>query len=217
MIGQPGCPPIVGVSLKLAEAHLNCETTLNAAFQIIKNKASIDTVIISMMGAAYVNGKRTYHGGLFELQSLYNNGQPDRVDLFIHGMEEALTFLEANNKNVIFFLSTPRLNFDPISCVHTRPGLNFLHEKLKFPCSISEQEFMLDNQAYRAVVLNLLKKFPKVKIFDASSHFCDGISCKAIINNELLFRDSDHLSLLGSLYLGNAFKEFLISEDVKLK
>jgi peptidoglycan/LPS O-acetylase OafA/YrhL len=205
-IGQGGCLPFLGLSVKLVEGELHCQINLKSALDLISTKSSVKTVIVSMMGAAYINSKREINGGLLEVHSVDIENNSDSISLFKEGMRKTIQFLQNNNKSVIFVVSTPRLNFDPSSCVKVRPFL-FFERPLKNPCAMPKEIYMLDNKAYRDVVFDVLKSFPEVKIFDTMPYFCDQKFCNAIINDEVMFRDTVHLSHLGSKYLGRILRD----------
>jgi peptidoglycan/LPS O-acetylase OafA/YrhL len=200
MIGQGGCLPFVGLTVRLREGELNCQDSMNAALALIKSTKSVKTVIISMMGAAYVNNRRTINGGMMEIHPVGSDDSGNRLSLFEAGMRNTLKLLIGANKDIIFVISTPRLTFDPATCIKYRP-LSLSESSIKSPCTMSKDEYRKDSDAYRDIVSNVLKDFPVVKGFDTSTTLCDNNYCYAMINGELLYRDESHLSSQGSLYL----------------
>ena len=111
------------------------------------------------------------------------------------------------NKNIIFVLDNPELDFDPQSCLESRP-LSF-NIRVKQPCAIAQKGFDAKQSKYRDLVFRILKDFLEIKIYDTSKKLCDGIWCWAINNGKLLYSDRDHLSVEGSRYIADDLMELI--------
>jgi peptidoglycan/LPS O-acetylase OafA/YrhL len=209
-IGQGACIPFIGLSVKLAEGESNCQNIMETALALVDSKSSVKTVIISMMGAGYINAKRDINGGGLEIHSVNIHDRSDRISLFKNGMIKTIQRLQKSGKQVVFVISTPRLNFDPSRC-GVRPLL-INDRNTNLPCSMPYDTYMSDNKLYRDVVFEVLKNFPDVKVFDSSLYLCKEGNCNAIINDEVMYRDSVHLSYLGSMYLGRIFREKIFEQ-----
>lgn len=213
MIGKGACPPFIGLSVRIAEGEQNCQSKLDATLKIIREHPSIRTVVISMMGAAYVNNKRGFKGGLAYLHETGKEITDDSARIFSEGMRRTLKVLLQQNKEIIFVISTPRLNFHPALCIKTRP-LSIENKKLKEPCAMSKDLYLRDNKKYLDVVSNVLVDFPAVKVLDTTKALCDDEFCYAMLDGVLLYRDDVHLSLEGSKFIGNFFKATYSSNEL---
>jgi hypothetical protein len=60
---------------------------------------------------------------------------------------------------------------------------------------------------YDVVIAALLKEFPTVELFRTKPLLCDDKLCWAMKDGSLLYRDKDHLSYEGDLYIGKNFAE----------
>jgi peptidoglycan/LPS O-acetylase OafA/YrhL len=209
MLGQGGCPPFQGLSTRLSEGELNCQRTLEPALQIIKTNPSIKTVILSMMGAAYINKTRSLHGGEIDLHSTDGEISDNKTELFTDGMRKTLKFLTENGKQVIFVVSTPRLDFDPAACFDSRP-FRLTEKTIRTPCAISMDTYKQDSKEFRSAVFGVLKDFPQVQVFDTSTKLCDENLCYAMKDGKILYRDDVHLSVQGSEYLGAMLARHLL-------
>ena len=65
-------------------------------------------------------------------------------------------------------------------------------------CRMNRQDFDRDAKLYRDLVLNVLKDYPNVKVFDTAKELCDENYCYAKKDEKMLYRDAVHLSLYGS-------------------
>ena len=195
-IGRGACPPLLGVSTRLTEGEMNCQVTVKPALDLAVSTNTVSTVILSMMGSGYINGKRNFDGGLFDLYSLDDTSSNNKGVIFESGMRKTLQFLTSANKKVIFVVSTPRFNFNPAKCIN-RP-FRLIRSKTNELCRMSRQDFERDAKSYRDLVFNVLKDYPSVKVFDTAKDLCDENYCYAKKDEKILYRDNVHLSLFGS-------------------
>jgi peptidoglycan/LPS O-acetylase OafA/YrhL len=108
----------------------------------------------------------------------------------------------AAGKRVVIVRDVPRLDFHPRQCIRrvAIPG-----STTKVPCAIPRALFEQLTARHDALLGSVARQFPDVEIFDAPSYLCDDELCWAMLEGKLLFRDRDHLSTDGSLYLGEKY------------
>ncbi|MGE3260900.1 MAG: acyltransferase family protein [Bacteriovoracia bacterium] len=214
MIGQGGCLPFVGLTVKMNQIELECDRELNPALELIKSNRSVKTVIISMQGQTYVNGQITCNGdtGFLEVHEVGKNEPRDRLTLFEEGMRRTLKLLLDERKKVVFILSIPRLSYSLSECMGIRPLL-FSAKPSMSQCAMPKEEYLSDSNAYIGIVTKVLKDFPTVKVFDPSAVLCDEKNCYAEKDGQVLYRDDRHLSSFGSLYMGRAIKQTRLVSD----
>ena len=103
--------------------------------------------------------------------------------------------LQEQGKRVILFDDVPAFLFSPKRgkysgmiggsvCAQSR----IVHDVKKF--------------LYDRTFINLKNKFPDTVRIDPSIYFCDTELCAMNINGQLLYRDTHHLNIYGSQYLG---------------
>lgn len=111
-----------------------------------------------------------------------------------------LTFerLMQSDKEVIYVLDNPILDFDPKSCV-SRP---FRINSNKTTCKMKRETFDKQRLHYFQLVNRVLSDYPKIKVFDVASKLCDSEYCYSVIDNKLLYHDTSHLGYDGSKYIG---------------
>ena len=202
-ISKGGCLPFFGVTSRGKGEPEGCLNLMNNALEFIENTASIQTVVLASRGPLYLTGKG-FGNALSEFKidwklSLNNNPEiTDPKDIFRLAMKTTIKRLLDKNKNVIFVLDVPELDFDAKSC-NESPLM--LRKSARQICAISRQAFDIRNNEYRALVYSILKDFPSVKIFDAAAKLCDDKMCWAKKDNVLFYNDTNHLTLLGSEYI----------------
>jgi hypothetical protein len=207
MLGRGACPPLLGVTTRIAEGERDCGPTMSKAIGLAATMPSVKTVVLSMMGPGYVNGRRSLVSGSFlEIHGITASQGQSRADVFAEGLRKTLSALSATTKQVIFVISTPRLDFQPTSCIDDRP-LRLSAKPLKSPCAMPRATFDRDSRDYRRLVQTVLSEFPRVKVFDAAEALCDTEYCHAMKDGRLLYRDDVHLSIDGSTYLARKIAE----------
>ncbi|WP_178111740.1 acyltransferase family protein [Pseudomonas sp. SJZ131] len=200
-LGVSGCTPFYDVASHPKGVQDWCSIYINKALELAANAESVKTVVLSSRGPMYLTGEGyeegedlIHHNRVLELI-----GNPDVKDynaVFETGMRSTLKVLAEAGKKVVFVLDVPELGFSPRSCVDSRPLR--LTSKIKEPCAVARSEVDARNSEYRKVVFRVLKDFPLVKLFDAQAVLCDSNWCWAMIDNKILYRDDDHLSISGS-------------------
>ena len=105
-------------------------------------------------------------------------------------------------KKVVVVRDVPRLDFQPRECIR-RVAIPL--STTKSPCAMPRESFERETALHDALLGSVLRQFPAVELFDAPSYLCDEKLCWAMLEGKLLYRDRDHLSTDGSLYLGQKF------------
>lgn len=202
-IVKGGCLPFFDVtSIQKGEPE-SCLDLMSDALEFIENTKSIQTVVMATRGPMYLSGKG-FGDALNEPnldRKLVLTNRPEITDfkeIFRIGMAATLKRLTDSNKQIIFVLDIPELDFDPKSCVESPLRLRKFPRKV---CAVSRQAFDDRNRDYREVVSSVLKDFPSVKIFDAAAELCDDKWCWASKDLQVFYRDSNHLSRQGSKHM----------------
>jgi peptidoglycan/LPS O-acetylase OafA/YrhL len=204
MLGRGGCPPLLGVTTRLDDVDLRCEQVNDQWMRYATSTSSVKTVILAMMGAGYVTKRRSLMStGSIELHRVGEEDEAPSHVVFEEALARTLRALTDAHKNVVFVVSTPRLDFSPTRCLDSRP-FRLVDRPLMAPCGTSIAVFQRDNQEYRDAAFKVLKEFPKVRIFDPAATLCDQTYCYAMKEGRILYRDDVHLSTQGSVYLAKA-------------
>ena len=211
-LGQGGCPPFYGLDARMLNAamqggDLHCEIARDKALNYAIETASVKTVVLSMMGVAYVSGSLGLNG---KERSFIRISYPrDRTlatpsAMLEDAMRITLRRLVDAGKKVVFIISIPMLDFDPATCVDFRPW-RITSAQLRTPCAIAKTEVDASSREYRGMVTRVLQQFPQVKMWDSSRELCDEEYCWAMKDGVLLYRDAVHLNEAGSFFIGERF------------
>jgi peptidoglycan/LPS O-acetylase OafA/YrhL len=112
-------------------------------------------------------------------------------------LEKTLSYLSAaTNKNIYVFDDVPAFSFEPGLCKFTRKFRNFNK------CTESKELVDLKTIENRDLMKRLLAKDSKIQLINGYQYFCNEKNCSMVVQNKLLYRDNNHLSVDGSLYIG---------------
>ena len=131
---------------------------------------------------------------------LYGGSADGRA--IVDAARETLRRFTAVGKNVIYIDDVPKLAFEPRSCI---PRAGVASSTTRVLCAITRQEFEQHDDGHRAIVAQLMREFPTVELFETAPHLCDRQYCHVMLNGRLMYRDTNHLSYEGDLYMGAQF------------
>jgi len=114
-----------------------------------------------------------------------------------------IELLEKAGKQIIFFIDIPTLDVNPLRCLNVRRFS--LTSRDRMLCARSLTEVLAEQVTMRRMITDLAKQNPKMKVFDPTPAMCDKNYCYAIRDKKMLYRDSDHLSVDGSIFVARAF------------
>ena len=60
----------------------------------------------------------------------------------------------------------------------------------------------INNELVISMLQSIIKKDPRIKLIYTQKHLCNEIDCSMVKNDQLLYRDTNHLNINGSKYIG---------------
>lgn len=220
----PGCIPFRNVDrYDYRFVPGDCAARVNGYLDRIVNEDPVATVVLSSMGAVYLEGS-TFNGkdaarvtGL-GVELISDRSIKDRWKVFEIGMRTTLTELsDLKNAKVVFAIDVPELGIDH-GCANQQKELrlfafrlpDLVSESNVDECFVSRLAYEQRVRRYRELVYRVAADFPYVDVFDPAAVFCDREKCKGFDPTYgLLYRDFDHLSDAGSLLYAKGLIEFL--------
>jgi len=191
-LGKAGCPPFLGVERN----GESCPAIENTAIDYVIAHPEINYVYIVARFAAIQSGadfESEPTRSFYPLTLLSDPSLQDRNAIFKIGLASTLDRLTKAKKNVTVLLDWPELDFDPESC---SPRLGVVEQ----PCLIQEKLVTARQAAYREIIFELQRTY-HFKVIDMSTAFCHSGFCSAKIDGNVLYRDRQHLGVLGNQYL----------------
>lgn len=150
------------------------EKNFDYLIDYIKNNQDIDTIIYSAFWA--------YRYKDLGPETLYKR------------LNETLNKLLEGNKKVIIVADIPYYLIDASNCY-------YIKETIPNVCSIDISKF--SPQILYIDVLKRIAKEKNIEIVDPSELFCNESECSMIVDETIMYRDKNHLNILGSDYVGD--------------
>ena len=114
----------------------------------------------------------------------------------LQALQSTLEPLLRAGKTVYIADDVPNFSFSPRLCKYQSSGLR-VHR-----CADEREFYDKQLRGYDGVLDRLAEKTPHVHVLKLSRYFCDASNCSMRPATKLLFRDSDHMSIAGSQYVG---------------
>jgi peptidoglycan/LPS O-acetylase OafA/YrhL len=130
-----------------------------------------------------------------------NDAYPDGL-VAVNALRDTVRQLQAKGKQVIYVNDVPMLDFEPRACI---PRAAVASSKTKRDCSLPRATFNQHTKEHDATLAKVLKEFPAMQLFDSAAPLCDAQRCHVIIDGQMMYRDTHHLSHAGDLYVSRSF------------
>jgi peptidoglycan/LPS O-acetylase OafA/YrhL len=184
LIGEPSCPPMVGVDIS--------EDCTAANHVALTSLISNDDIKLVLLGGA----KRD----ISDQQYRPTGENKPTSDSGYYGLSRSIEALQKAGKRVAIVIDNPTLP-DPKECMTSRVTtigiLNkTLPHKINPNCSITYRDYLASTADYRRMISRLQERFPALLIYDPSHLLCDesADTCAISKNGMYLYSFGDHLS-----------------------
>jgi peptidoglycan/LPS O-acetylase OafA/YrhL len=182
-IGRGACVPFVDYP-----TEAGCQPHINNMIDYAADDPSIKTVILAFRG-----------------RYLPNQADPKAVTLFHGSLDKTLSQLVRAGKKVYYYLPVAEPGFDPRLCLGNLP----LGRKPPLSCDILRSESDEKSKVLTQAVRTVLKKYPTVQLVDPNDYLCNGNKCPVIRDGHSMFKDDNHLSYSGSIFLSDQLFDLL--------
>ena len=200
-----------------------CPKEMNLALEKFAKEQKYEILIMSNMGPVYLDGTTFKNKGEARVKGLkltlknFDNVD-DNWKLFEIGMRNTFDFLSnlETEKKVFYVVDIPELGLTERQCdvngkTLTFKNFNFILKKPNFKnCFVKEKEYLSRSKRFNDLVNNLGADYPKIKIINTSNFLCKNEVCKGIEDNQKLYKDADHLSKFGSLYISKFISDVIM-------
>jgi peptidoglycan/LPS O-acetylase OafA/YrhL len=204
LLGNTSCPPVYGIQVE--DDQPGCQEKFEKIFSWLATRPQIRTVVLSFYGNYFltsafaadhiINGSGPEHVRI----SAGPDDERSRAELFFSGLSQAIDQLETAHKEVVVLIDVPELPFQPRDC-HRRSDQK--------DCTLTHAATAARQAEHRLMIARLQRLHPGIRVFDPTDLFCPGEACVYQGADQLLYRDSIHLSRYGSDRYGQAFSRWL--------
>ena len=207
------CPPLFGVQVGLerdqGKSLCTPPNTLEKNLTILSANPQIHTVLLTafwtpLLNLQFVAKRERQNLGPLQLWSGAYGSTENPQELVFLGLKKTLGALGQLNKRVVIVRDTPYIEDDFRDfCLQRRQ----IVRSKNLNCTIPKEKVLSNRRLEDALIAKLKIEDPNLQVFDPLESLCDAENCYIIKNGIPLFRDAHHLSVQGSLLLGQALKQ----------
>jgi peptidoglycan/LPS O-acetylase OafA/YrhL len=210
VIGGAGCPPLLGINFSDGTTKEYCFRQNERIIKYIEQHPEIKIIVLASRWALYTNGTRykTEEGAVPKLSAV--EAEPgisvSNANLFRVGLERMVDLLISLDREIVIVAPVPEVGYDVPSAysIALRTGRDI--NDIIAPSSV---EYFERNAIALDVFAQIKNKYVNSIIIEPSQVLCVSGLCKVIVNHTPLYRDDDHLSTFGAIYVSNIFDPLL--------
>lgn len=210
LFNHAACPPLLGID---REGRSICEEFNESVIKYLEQNKSIKHIVLSARWALSSTGERYKRekGESFALIDTINPSTQSRnnSELFELGLERTLDKLTALGFNIIIIGPVPEIGIDVPHQIHISNLFGYSD-----PSSISPTKSEFDQR--NDVVLRLLKQHSaqkNVSVVNIEEYLCSTGKCHVIQNHKILYKDDNHISFNGAIYLKEYIRDKYLDID----
>jgi len=203
---KAACPPLL--NLERPDRSTSCHAFNQGILKLIADSPQLDTVVLVSRWALYATGTRYKQesGGSVILQAVNSpNSDADNFDLFRLGLKATVAELQLLGKRVIVLAQIPEIGYNVPSSLYVA---NVSGRDIEGIIAPRLEEFNQRTQLVNAVLEELREDFG-MHILWPSEMLCDDQVCHLLERGQPLYRDDNHLSAIGSVWLAEIFSGLL--------
>jgi hypothetical protein len=134
----------------------------------------------------------------------FRNREVPPQSSLVEELDQTIERLYKAKKKIYIVQDTPGFSFDPYLCKYERK----LRKKVL--CSENDRGYIRRNKFYMPEFKRLENQKQKFTLLNIEEYFCKSNYCNMNKNNNLLFRDSNHLNINGSKYIGKVLSDLIL-------
>jgi peptidoglycan/LPS O-acetylase OafA/YrhL len=202
LLANSGCPPLGGaVTGRNAREKTMCAHSIDRIFDAIENDKRIIAVVFVTRGPQYITGvgfgpaEANYnYPPISAREGIEGLSTLTPYEVFARGLHSSISRLNQRGIPVAYVLQVPELGVPARNCV--RRPLTVTENTAG--CSVSSAVYLERMRSYRTLAANLELNKKLFVAVDPEPIFCDRSTCSGVRDDQLLYADDNHLSVLGS-------------------
>jgi peptidoglycan/LPS O-acetylase OafA/YrhL len=197
---RTGCPPLLSIE---RPGRQSCDEFNRAILEFAAAHTEVNTVILAARWAISANGTRYKNesGRLVTLVDLESGEVRDGAELLAIGLRRTVAALDALGKSIVLVTQVPEIGYDVPSANYTaRLTGRDVNEMIAPSLAEFRDRTAMVDEAFSALAAD----FPLV-VVDPSTQLCNGDYCQVVMDGTPLYRDDNHLSLRGCVFLSPLF------------
>lgn len=121
---------------------------------------------------------------------------------WLESLDKTIKAIVVSGKSVAIMVDIPQFGFDVQRCKFKRPIIESTQ------CDVPFSTYTNSRDSYLPMLRDLIARNPGVQLIDISDLFCTRVSCSMVENDSILYRDDNHLNIVGSKLVGKEIAKF---------
>lgn len=202
LLANSGCPPLLGaVTGRNAAERQSCAQSIETIVKAVLSDKRIVSVVVASRGPQYLTGT-----GFGPAEANYNyppitteplpteQSQSTPGKIFADGLLNTTLQLHQRGIRVSYLLQVPELGVPARNCL----GRPLALTPQTNMCPVEYEVYRDRMQSYRDQVFGLAQTAPYMRTINVEQALCNENKCSGFIDNQLLYADDNHLSVIGS-------------------
>ena len=186
LLANSSCPPFIGSpGGRNVKEKFSCSEKIDQIILQLSSVHQLEQILIFTRGPTYWTGNEPSSSKQLEAYL--------SIDSYFEGLQKTIDHFSNNSVDVIYVTENPELKYQARSCL-PRP---FSQSAQK--CEQDLRRVLDRQKEYRERLYDL----ERVTVVDANRAFCKEIDQKCFVvnpQNQLLYADDDHISVIGSAW-----------------
>ncbi len=199
-----GCPPLLGITRE--NEHDACELSREVIMKYIVEHPELKVVILAGRWTLWAEGSSySYTDEIinFDIQDIQSKSEQKESSpvLFERGLERTVKALLELDRKVVIISQVPEIGYDvPLADFIARRTGRDTNKIIALPL---EKFYERNNRELS--ILDKISNTYKVEIVDPWKILCNDTACLPIKDEQVLYEDDHHLSVIGSQYLAQIY------------
>lgn len=199
---MPGCPPLLGID-RQDQFLGSCSTYNDMLIEYLSEHPELETVILMGRWSISADGRRfkNEEGATTRQIDVWRNEFGENAELFDIGLNRTVETLIEMGRQVVIIAGIPEVGYDVPSSytIASRTGRD-----VNAIIAPTLQEYLERNYDANQTIREIAKNEPAILI-DPSEALCGPERCSVVMEEQVLYRDDDHLSTFGAYSISYLF------------
>ena len=208
-----GCAPLINVDVVRGNYDRGvCRSLTVKQLDFVKTNPNIQEVILVGRWSLYTSGEYRSDMKAYFLDSSGSNSssQITSREVFSEELRKTVEAYQKIGLKVSLMMQVPQQIYNPVEAITKTYFTGDKDNKTLLQTPLAEH---LELQNFNRSIISEIKiSNPMLRIINLDDYFCDDSVCRMVNDKLVLYRDEDHLSLIGANYISSYLKSILDNE-----
>ena len=208
-----GCAPLIYVDVVRGNYGRDvCRSLTIKQLDFVKANPNIQEVILVGRWSLYTSGdyRSDMKGYFLDSSGSNSSSQITSREIFSEELRKTVEVYQKIGLKVSLVMQVPQQIYNPVEAITKTYLTGNKENKTLLQTPLAEH---LELQNFNRSIIGEIKiSNPMLRIINLDDYFCDDSVCRMVNDNLVLYRDDDHLSLVGAHYISSYLRSILYNE-----